>query len=155
RRLPLELLPRGLENNHVSVTVPVDAANPVEVQESIVRPAEELLRTIPGIKKIGAVAAPDVARINLEFSQDVDLNLATAEVRDRIERARLSWPPEVRRYRIRRFNFDTDAPILPFGIEVAHPSEELSFVVEERILKAIEALPGVARVRCLGLLDDQ
>ena len=155
RRLPVELLPRGMENNHVSVTVPVNAANPIEVQESIVRPAEELLRTIPGIKSLDSVASADSARINIEFSQDVDINLATAEVRDRIERARVSWPPEIRRYRIGRFNIATDLPILSFGIEVARPSDELSFLVEERIVKTLESVPGVASVRCMGLLEDQ
>ena len=31
----------------------------------------------------------------------------------------LSWPPEVRRYRICRFNFATDLPIFQFGIVIA------------------------------------
>src|SRR5439155_3248603 len=147
------LLPRGLENNHVNVSITVDPANPVEIIETIVRPAEELLRTIPGIKKLESRAGQNWCRIDIEFAKDVDLNLATAEVRDRMERARLSWPAEVRRYRIGRFNLDTDLPVFQFGIEVQRPSDELSFLVEERIVKVLESVPGVARVQCMGLLD--
>ena len=39
------------------------AANPIEVQETIIRPTEELLRTIPGIKKLESRASPNRARI--------------------------------------------------------------------------------------------
>jgi hydrophobic/amphiphilic exporter-1 (mainly G- bacteria), HAE1 family len=155
RRLPLELLPRGFQENDISVVIPVEAANPIEVQESIVRPTEELLRTIPGIKRLVSSAGVNEAWLNIEFSKDVDLDLAAAEVRDRLERARIAWPPEVRRYRIFRFNLDTDLPVFRFGIAIDKPSDEITFLVEEKILKPLEAVPGVARVRCRGLLDDQ
>jgi HAE1 family hydrophobic/amphiphilic exporter-1 len=155
RRLDLELLPRGFQENDVSILIPVASANPIEVQESIVRPTEELLRTIPGIKRLVSAAGANEAWMNVEFSKDVDLDLATAEVRDRLERARLVWPPEVRRYRIFRFNLDTDLPIFQFGIGIQKPSDELTFLIEEKIVKPLEAIPGVARVQCRGLLDDQ
>src|SRR6267142_16433 len=45
--------------------------------------------------------------------------------------------------------------IFQFAIEVLQPSDELSFFVDERILKTLEAVPGVARVRCWGLVDAQ
>jgi hydrophobic/amphiphilic exporter-1 (mainly G- bacteria), HAE1 family len=155
RRLALELLPKGFQANDVSIVIPVNAANPIEVQETVVRPTEELLRTVPGIKRLVSSAGANEAWLHVEFSKDVDLDLATAEVRDRLERARLSWPPEVRRYRIFRFNFDTDMPVFQFGIVIQQPSDELTFLIEEKIVKPLEAIPGVARVQCRGLLDDQ
>jgi HAE1 family hydrophobic/amphiphilic exporter-1 len=155
RRLPLELLPRGFQDNEVSIHIPVNAANPLEVQESIIRPTEEMLRTIPGITRMVSTSGPNRARVRLEFSRDVDLDLATAEVRDRLERARLVWPPEVRRYFIWRFNLDTDLAIFQFAIAVDQPTEELTFLIEEKVVKPLEAIPGVAHVECRGLLDDQ
>lgn len=141
RRLALEFMPKGFKENDLSVVIPVDAANPVEVQESIVRPTEELLRTVPGIKRLVSSAGANEAWLHLEFSKEVDLDLATAEVRDRLERARLAWPREVRRYRIFRFNLDTDLPIFQFGIVIKEPSDELTFLIEEKIVKPLEAIP--------------
>ncbi len=155
RRMSIELLPRGMTQNQISVFIPVNAANPAEVQESIIRPTEELIRTIPGVTKLNSRARPNNAGIDVTFSKEIDINLAAAEVRDRVERARVGWPQEVRQYSIFRFNIDTDLPVYSFGIELDHPTDELTFVVEEKILKPLEAIPGVARVTCWGLLEDQ
>ncbi len=155
KRLPVELAPRGFTTGEVTINIPVNASNPVEVQETVIRPTEELLRTIPGITKITSRARKDAARISIEFSRDVDADLAAAEVRDRVERARPSWPSDVRRYFLFRFNLDSDLPVYSFGLTLDRPGEEATFLVEERILKPLEAIPGVARVTCWGLLDDQ
>ncbi len=155
RRLPVELIPPGMSSAQITVSIPVDAANPAEVQETVVRPTEENLRTIPGIVRLVSFAGPNSAQIRLEFSKTVDIDLAVAEVRDRVERSRPSWPREVRRYNIFRFNADTDIPILSFGITFEKRSDDLTFLIDEKVTKTLEAVPGVARVQVWGLLDDQ
>ena len=154
--LPLELAPRGFEEESVSVWMPVSSSNPVEVQEQVIRPAEELIRTIPGITRIRSEASANRASIRVQFSRDVDIDLAVAELRDRMERARPLWPEDVREYRIRRFNLDTDLPVAPFAIDLERGySDEIAFLVEENVIKNLEAVPGVANVSCMGLLQDQ
>ena len=49
--VPVELVPRGFSESEVTIWIPVAASNPLEVQEQIVRPAEEQIRTIPGISE--------------------------------------------------------------------------------------------------------
>jgi HAE1 family hydrophobic/amphiphilic exporter-1 len=154
-RLPVELVPPGMTSAELTVWIPVDAANPAEVQETVVRPTEENLRTIPGIVRLASFAGPNNARIRVQFSKTVDLDLAAAEVRDRVERSRPSWPREVRRYNIFRFNADTDIPIMTFGLAFEKRSDDLSFLIDEKVVKPLEATPGVARVQVWGLLDDQ
>ncbi|HYC77772.1 MAG TPA: efflux RND transporter permease subunit [Planctomycetota bacterium] len=154
-RLPLELLPPGYVAAQLTVWIPLSAANPVEVQETVVRPTEENLRTIPGVVRLTTFAGPNVARLNLSFSKKVDMDLAAAEVRDRVERTRVVWPREVRRYLIYRFNADTDLPVLSFGFTFDADAEDLAYLVEERVVKPLEATPGVARAEVWGLLDDQ
>ncbi len=154
--VPLELLPRGFEQESVSIWIPVNSSNPTEVQEQIIRPVEEQIRTIPGIARISSLASPNRASVRVEFSRDVDLDLAVAELRDRLERARPSWPEDVRDYFIRRFNLDTDLPVTPFAIDLgAGDSDEIAFMVEEKVIKRLEALPGIAQVTCWGLRQDQ
>lgn len=153
--LPLELLPSGLQEPEVTIHIPVPSSTPMEVLEQVVRPTEEAVRTIPGIKNLTSRAGATRARVSVEFGRDVDLDLATAELRDRLERARLQWPDQVEDYFIWRFNADTDIPVFSFAIDLERYSDEVTFLVEEKVIKPIEALPGVARVRCWGLLDDQ
>ena len=156
RRLPLELLPAGLQDNDVSVDDPGQRREPGR-GPGVDRPADRGAPPDDARDQAPRCRARPPTRPGSTSSsrRDVDLDLATAEVRDRLERARLSWPPEVRRYRICRFNFDTDLPIFQFGIVIQQPSDELTFLIEEKIVKPLEAIPGVARVQCRGLLDDQ
>lgn len=154
--VPLELAPKGFQEESVSIWVPVNSSNPAEVQEQIIRPAEELIRTIPGITRISSRASANRASLYVRFSREVNLDLAVAELRDRMERARPAWPADVREYRIRRFNLDTDLPVAPFAIDLnSGYSDEIAFLVEENVIKRLEALPGIAQVTCWGLLQDQ
>jgi hydrophobic/amphiphilic exporter-1 (mainly G- bacteria), HAE1 family len=153
-RLPVELIPSGLTRARVTVSIPVPSANPSEVQETIVRPTEENLRTIPGVASIYTQAHVNFARLSIEFSKDVDLDAAVAEVRDRVERSRPAWPSEARRFEINRFNLDTDIPVVAFGFSFDERGDDFTFVVEESVVKPLEAVNGVARVQVWGLLDD-
>jgi HAE1 family hydrophobic/amphiphilic exporter-1 len=154
--VPLELAPRGFTESSATVMIPVTSSNPAEVQEQVIRPAEELIRTIPGITELSSRASANRASIQVQFSREVDQDLAVAELRDRLERARPSWPEDVRTYYIWRFNLDTDLPIISFAIDLlGGATGDVGYLVEETVVKRIEALPGVARVQCWGLLDDQ
>lgn len=153
--VPVELLPKGFVSEQASVFIPVASGTPMEVQEQIIRPTEEEIRTIPGVTRIQSRAGTSRANLRVEFSREVDIDLAVAELRDRVERARLQWPEQVRDYGIFRFNIDTDLPVFSFAVDLDHETDEVTFLVEEKIKKPVEALPGVARVTCWGLLEDQ
>ena len=142
--------PRPREATTSASTVPVNAANPIEVQESIVRPDRGAPPHDPGYQE-----ARVVGRARRGADQPRVLAGRRPRPRDgggaRPDRARAA-----RRGRPRCAATASDGststptcPILQFGIEVAQPSDELSFLVEERIVKPLEAIPGVARVQCM------
>ena len=154
--VPLELLPAGYSESDVDLWIPVSNSNPVEVLNQVLRPTEEQLRTVPGVQEIRSRASSRRARFSIEFGRDVDVDLAVAEIRDRVERARPAWPEDVREYRISRFNSETDMPIMAFAVDLRGRNDSgATFYIEQNVLKRIEALPGVASVECWGILDDQ
>ncbi|MCB9834232.1 MAG: efflux RND transporter permease subunit [Planctomycetes bacterium] len=155
KRIPLELLPRGFVNSNVTIVIPVPNANPIEVEEQVTRPTEEVLRQISGLEKLQTVSAKDNARISITFGKDRNPDEAFAEVRDLMEVAKLSWPDDVREYRTFRFNLDTDLPAMQFGILLDGPFEsDTSFLIDEKIIKKVEAIDGVARVSAQGIVEE-
>ncbi len=152
--VPLELLPAGFVSPNVSVNIPVPDANPVEVEEQVTKPTEEVLRQIPGLEEIQTTSSKDNARINITFAKGVDADEAFAQVRDLMEVAKLSWPDEVQEYFTFRFNLDSDLPILQFGILLDEWKDDTSFLVDEKVIKEIEAVDGVARVGAMGVVED-
>lgn len=150
-RIPVALLPPGFASSSISVTVPWEGANPPEVERRILRPMEDELRGISGVKEMFANAGPGSGTVVLSFAGDFDMDMAHAEVADRVERVRGQLPPEADRITIRRWT-STDMPIAWCG--VVYPPGEWDIaqdILGEKIKERLEALDGVARARVQGV----
>ncbi|MEM8932966.1 MAG: efflux RND transporter permease subunit, partial [Acidobacteriota bacterium] len=148
-RLPLEFLPANSSSN-VSVRVPWPSASPEEVEQRILRPLEDSLGTLENLERLTATASADSGRIDLEFTNGIDMDLATVEVRDRIDRVRHRLPDDVENLRIRRFQ-TSDIPVLRFSLAADWPKERLNDFAERIVQRRLERLEGVAQVDIRGL----
>ncbi|MBN1442540.1 MAG: efflux RND transporter permease subunit [Planctomycetes bacterium] len=158
-RIRTELLPPGLESGVCGVHIPVREGTPREVMEQIAKPTEDLLRTLPGLKSVTSSSGANRCHIQLEFNPEYDMSVLVAETRDRLDRARSSWPEGVDRYFIwRRRESDLPVYIASVGIEIDKGHEEkvdLDYVFEEVIRKRLEAVSGVASVNIWGNLEKR
>ena len=154
RRMPLELLPPGFVSSDVSISIPYPNATPSEVEEQVTRPTEEILRQVAGVEKITTSSSKDAARITVALGRGNDPDESFAEIREKLEVAKLSWPEEVQEYRTFRFNLDTDMPIYSFGAMLPKWENDTSFLVDEKIVRVLEAVDGVARVNVWGVVED-
>ncbi|MEM6797152.1 MAG: efflux RND transporter permease subunit, partial [Acidobacteriota bacterium] len=152
-RLPLEFLPTNSSSN-VSVSVTFPSSSPEEVAQRVVRPLEESLGTLGGIESLSSSASADEARLNVSFLSGTDMDLATVEVRDRVDRVRHRLPDDITRIRIRRFQ-TTDLPVLRFHLAAEWPQDRLYDFAERTVQRRLERLPGVAQVQIRGLRSRQ
>ncbi len=153
-RIPLQLLPRGLSSSSLSIWLPYPGAGPSEVQENIARPVEETLRTIPGITDIVSFSTEGGCDMDVEFGSSTDMDVAYGEVRDRIERIRPRLPPEMDRYRVRRFNSNTDLPVMWVGVQYDDQAREPFQPIEKIAVPRLEGVDGVANVQINGFIDE-
>ncbi len=152
-RLPLEFMP-SFQNSNVSVYAPYNSSSPEEVARLIVRPLEDILSTINGVKRLSARASANDASIDLEFNEGVDMDLAAVEVRDRVDRVRNDLPNDLERVFIRRFQ-SSDIPVLRMNLSAAWEGERLFEFIEDVMRRRLERLEGVANVEVWGLLTPQ
>ena len=83
-RLPLEQFPE-INAPFLSVSLPYPGSTPQEVERNLVRPVEEALATLPGIKRMQSGSSADSGWIFIEFSDwDRDIAIAASDARDRI-----------------------------------------------------------------------
>ena len=150
-RLPVELLPKGFASSTITVTAPWQGANPAEIEQRIIRPLEEELRTIRGVKDVLAVASSGNAIVAMTFPGDFDMDQAHAEVADRIERVRPLLPRDVDRVRVRRQQMSS-FPIIFMG--VLYPPEDWEKsqdVLGDLLQDRLEAIDGVASASLRGI----
>ena len=149
KRLPLEYLP-SFSSQNISVNAPYPSSSPEEVERLIVRPLEDALSTINGIERLSATASADQATVNITFLDGTDMDLASVEVRDRVERARHLLPDDFERLTIRRFQ-STDIPVIRFDISADWPKERLFDFADNILRRRLERLEDVAQVDVRGI----
>ena len=78
RRMSVELVPKGMQQPEVSVQIPVDSANPSEVQESIIRLLEYSPRATVTDRCVGFEKQGTITDATL-YREIIDLLVAVAE----------------------------------------------------------------------------
>lgn len=148
-RLPLEFMPAA-DAPFAFVQIPYPGSTPQEVERTITRPAEESLATLSGIKRMFSTSSADSAQIFMEFDWSADSTIKASEARERIDAIRDELPDDLQRYFV--FKFSTgDQPVLRVRIASAEGLGGSWDLIDRKLKRPIERLPGVARVDVSGV----
>ncbi|QSX77747.1 efflux RND transporter permease subunit [Agrilutibacter solisilvae] len=149
-RLPLEAFPE-VSPPFIFVQVPYTGSTPEEVERTVLRPIEESMSTMSGIKRIDSEAKADGATIFMQFTDwERDVAIAASEARERIDAIRADLPDDLQRYFVLKFS-TTDQPVL--RVRLASESQNLVSaydLIDREFKRRLERIPGVARVEISG-----
>ncbi|MCW8999863.1 MAG: efflux RND transporter permease subunit, partial [Kangiellaceae bacterium] len=158
-RLGFNLLP---ELSYPTLTVRTDfeGAAPEEVENLITRPLEGLLGTIKGLRQLRSVSKAGRSDIYLEFYWGTDVDIASLDVREKMEQVRL--PLEVTAPSLLRFN-PNNAPIIRMSLsqqldDGADPEASLASLrryADLQLSRRLETIEGVAASKASGGLEDE
>lgn len=139
----------------LTVGIIYPGASPEVVESEVLKPVEEQIGSIAGVKRIMGKAYDGYAMLMIEFLFDKDLNVASQEVRDGISTIRADLPTEMKEPIISKFN-DTDRPIVSLAISSAVLSPaELTRLADPGITRELRAIPGVADVQIFGKVERE
>ncbi|AWV07343.1 efflux RND transporter permease subunit [Marilutibacter maris] len=148
-RLPLEALP-DVSAPFLFVQLPYTGSTPEEVERTVLRPVEEALATLNGVKRMGGGARADGAYVFMEFSDwDKDIAITASEARERIDAIRDELPDDFQRYFVHKFSTSDEAFLrvrLAADIDLTGAYE----LIDREMKRRIERVPGVARVEISG-----
>jgi len=147
---------RGLETDEfpdvqapmVTVTVPYPRATPAQVERELLRPLEERVRGVAGLKQLKGTAGDGFALLFVEFVFAKSPADAVQDVRDAVSAARGELPDEAKEPVVERFS-ETDLPVLSIAIGGTGAALDLGSDAR-RIARELRAVPGVAQVRVIG-----
>ena len=148
-RIPVQLMPTGYDFPFVWMWAPYRNASPQEVERQIVQPVEDAIGTMPGLRRVESRAGSDYANWRMEFDQDVDMDEVWANLVDRMERTVPDLPDDFEQYYIWKYNPEDD-PIMWMAVSLPDDEADPAYLVETRIVRALERVPGVARVEFYG-----
>lgn len=148
-RLPLEALP-DISAPFLFVQIPYTGSTPEEVERTIIRPVEESLATMTGIKRMRSSATAEAASIFIEFSDwDRDIAIAASDARERIDAIRSDLPDDLQRYNVFKWS-SSDQPVLKVRLASTTDLTTAYDMLDREFKRRIERIPGVARVDITG-----
>lgn len=149
--LPLDFMPL-IKEPEVKVEVPFPGSHPLEALRQVALPIEEEVSTIPGVTSVSTRARSGNAEVEVRFDWSAEIDLKKMEVREAVERARPRLPEEVDHISVEG---EIDGPaggaIIEGRISATRDLSESWDLLERRILRPLERIKGVARVRLYGV----
>ncbi|WFM72243.1 efflux RND transporter permease subunit [Halomonas sp. CKK8] len=136
----------------IYVSMSLEGVSPEDGERLLVRPMEQELRSIEGLRKMTAQASEGHAAVTLEFDAGFDPDQALTDVREKVDIARAELPAEADEPRVTEVNVAL-FPVLSIGL--AGPLEERQrLAVARRLQEEIEGIPEVLEVEIGGDRED-
>jgi HAE1 family hydrophobic/amphiphilic exporter-1 len=150
-RMKLAYFP-NVDFPQIQIYVAYPNSSPSQIEKNIIKPIEETLATLSGIKNMNSNATADGAQINLEFDWGKKLDLVRTEVDQKMDQVRKDLPPDVERIQVMNFS-SNDIPVVQARISAPGVDLAANYDLLEKHVKApIQRIPGVAKVELDGIL---
>ncbi|WP_336069187.1 efflux RND transporter permease subunit [Nitratireductor rhodophyticola] len=105
---------------------------------------------VSGVVAISSDSSYGRSRVTVEFSDSVNLDTAASDLRDAVSRIQNSLPDDADAPRIIKSDNDAQAVMRIALTSASMPVQELTTLVEDEVVDAFSAVPGVADVQVYG-----
>lgn len=136
----------------IYVSLALEGVSPEDGERLLVRPMEQELRGIEGLRKFTAQSSEGHASVTLEFDPGFDPDTALADVRERVDIARSSLPDEAEEPRVMEVNV-SEFPVLSIGLSGDLDTRE-RMTIARRLKEEIEGIADVLEVEIAGERED-
>lgn len=143
--LPVREYP-DVDSPIVSVTTPYVGASAETVESSVTEPLEQTLNGIDGIRSITSVSAFGGSSIDVEFMPWRDIDAATSDVANAVQRALARIPEGADRPVVRKAGANA-RPIMWLQVKgEGYSAIDLTDIADRLVKTPLQILPGVANI---------
>jgi len=135
----------------VSMTLIYPGANPAEMEEQVVKPIEDVVSEVSGIKRLTSQSFESGGFIMVEFSLESDVNHKLLEVKDKVEAITGDLPQDLRKPRIEKLNVLQESVI---DLIIVSDNLRAAYQYADDVLsRRLTSITGVASVQISGGLE--
>lgn len=147
-KLPVDLMPDTTFPT-ITVSATYSNASPMEVETLITRPIEQAVSAVSGVEEINSSSSEGRSQVRISFVWGTNLDEASNDLRDRVDRIIKRLPDDIDRPTIRKFDAAA-APIMVLGAASKLDPVKLLDIIENQIKYRVERIDGVASIDVLG-----
>lgn len=146
--LPINLFPE-INQPTLQVSTEYPDAAPEEVENLVTKPLEEEICSVKKVKKIYSRSSEGWSKIYLDFDWGTNIDFASLEVREKIDRVRKKLPIEIKEPQIEKFN-PASWPVMVINFSATSENMNPRVECEEKIVPLLQRIDGVASVDISG-----
>ena len=146
--IPIDLIPE-IETNTIMVMTSYQGANASDIENNVTKPLENVLNSVSDLKHITSTSKENVSVVVLEFEFGTDIDVATNDVRDKLDMVTSMLPDGVDNPII--FKFGADAiPILLLSVTAEESTPGLYKILDDAVANPLARIGGVGTVSVAG-----
>src|SRR5512144_2001352 len=149
RRLAIEMFP-DIEFPALSIVTLFPGASPETVEREVTKKLEQAVNPIAGVKHVFSSSREGVSTVIVEFDLEVRINDAAQDARSKISAIRNQLPQGIDEPVIQKLDIGGMAIVSLAVRSSAMTARELTTLVDRKVKRRIENLPGVGKVDLVG-----
>ena len=150
--IPKEAEP-DIEIPIIYVSIVHEGISPEDAERLLVRPMEQELRSIEGVKEMTANAYEGGANVQLEFDAGIDTKRALQDVREKTDLAQAKLPGETEEPTVNEVKMSRFDPMLVLNLAGNVPERTLTTIAKD-LKEKLESLTGVLEVNLVGTREE-
>ena len=135
----------------VTVTATYAGASPQVVEDQVVKPIEDAVKSVDGVETVTSTSRQGSASVQLQFDYDADVDTKANDVQKALSKSSASLPdnvdPEVQK------GSSDDQPTMTLAVTSDEDQQDLAKVLEDKVVPELKAVDGVNQVTVTGERD--
>ena len=133
----------------ISVITRLPGAAPEQVESEVTDKIEEAVNTISGIDTLTSTSSEGVSQVVVSFNLEKDADIATQEVRDKVNRILPLLPRTITQPTIEKRDPDAQ-PVLTIALTADKPLRDITEYADKVLRRQLESSEGVGQVLVVG-----
>lgn len=147
-KMSIRMFP-DVEFPYVIVITVYQGAGVQEIEQHVTKPLEDAISGISGLKHSMSMNQDNMSIVMGEFDLDKDPDVATQEVRDKVNEILFNLPDDIETPVIMKANMDS-MPLVTMSLKAEMNPKELYDFADETLSKELSQVSGVSQVEIIG-----
>ena len=148
-KLPIDLYPH-IESNSIMVMTSYAGASASDIESNVTKPIENTLNSVSYLKHMTSQSRENISVVTCEFKYGRDIDVATNDIRDKLEIVKSSLPDAAGNPVIFKFSSD-DIPIIVLSVTAKESMPGLYKLLDDKVVNTLARTPGVGSVSIMGV----
>jgi len=128
--------------------------SPTNIENTVTKPLEKKLKSIPGVRKLTSNSMQDVSLITVEFNTSISVDKARQQIKDKVDEAKSDLPASLTRAPFVKELAFSELPIMYINIAGDMELNKLKEYADE-LKNRIEGLKEITEVKMVGAPDRE